>query len=541
MPDILLIQPPIRDFYLTEKRTLPYGLACIAAALAEAGFSVEILDGLATAKSRPLPLPPEMEHLRPFYGRPDVSPFALFHTFRHFGYSFEHIGKAARDSGAFLVGISSLFTAYSDEALAVARAVRSFHPGCRIVMGGHHPTALPEAVMAEPSVDFVIRGEGEEAMVLLAAALREGREVSSVPGIVFRSPDRGLVVHPPAWLARLDDHPLPAHHLIRRDFYRRNRKGSAVVLTSRGCPMHCTYCAVGGGAVRYRVRSGERVLREIEALVTEYGAGFIDFEDENLSLDRRGFLGILREIARRFAGPDLELRAMNGLFAPSLDDTVIGAMKAAGFRTLNLSLGTTDPEQLRRFRRPDVRAATEAAIRAARRHGMEVVCYLIAGAPGQSPRSSLEDLLHLARQGVLAGVSVYYPAPGSADYAMLEQRGMLPERFSLMRSAALPLSGETTREDSATLLRLARITGFVQALARRGLSLPPPTPLERPHLSPDTGRSEVGLRLLAAFRHDGRIRGMTPRGEVYAHAVSMALTIPFREALKDIFENSVCI
>ena len=52
MPDILLIQPPIRDFYLTAKRTIPYGLTCIAAALIENGFSVEILDALATSKAR---------------------------------------------------------------------------------------------------------------------------------------------------------------------------------------------------------------------------------------------------------------------------------------------------------------------------------------------------------------------------------------------------------------------------------------------------------------------------------------------------------
>ena len=58
--DILLIQPPIRDFYLTAKRTVPYGLASIAAGLIEAGFSVQILDALSTAKSRVVDLPPEM-------------------------------------------------------------------------------------------------------------------------------------------------------------------------------------------------------------------------------------------------------------------------------------------------------------------------------------------------------------------------------------------------------------------------------------------------------------------------------------------------
>src|SRR5210317_1269949 len=66
MVDILLIQPPIRDFYLTAKRTIPYGLTCIASALMDSGFSVAILDGLATSKSRIRELPEELSYLHPY-------------------------------------------------------------------------------------------------------------------------------------------------------------------------------------------------------------------------------------------------------------------------------------------------------------------------------------------------------------------------------------------------------------------------------------------------------------------------------------------
>ena len=155
MPDILLIQPPIRDFYLTAKRTIPYGLTCIASTLMNSGFSVAILDGLATSKSRIRDLPEEMKYLLPYYGRPDLSPFALFHHFRHYGYSFDTIGKKAGDSGAFLVGVSSLFTPYVREAIRTAEVVKACLPDAKIVMGGHHPTALPESVLASAAVDFV--------------------------------------------------------------------------------------------------------------------------------------------------------------------------------------------------------------------------------------------------------------------------------------------------------------------------------------------------------------------------------------------------
>ena len=68
MVDICLIQPPIRDFYLTAKRTIPYGLACIAAGLEDSGFSVTIIDAMTKAKSKILPWPDEMAFLDDYYG-----------------------------------------------------------------------------------------------------------------------------------------------------------------------------------------------------------------------------------------------------------------------------------------------------------------------------------------------------------------------------------------------------------------------------------------------------------------------------------------
>jgi anaerobic magnesium-protoporphyrin IX monomethyl ester cyclase len=130
MTDVLLVQPPIRDFYLTAKRTIPYGLAGDRGRPADLqGFSVEILDGLARPKVPALPLPPELNHLQAYYGRPDASPFALFHRFRHFGFSFEHLARrVARAAAAPLVGISALCTPYAEEALATAAAIKALHP-----------------------------------------------------------------------------------------------------------------------------------------------------------------------------------------------------------------------------------------------------------------------------------------------------------------------------------------------------------------------------------------------------------------------------
>ena len=534
MPDILLIQPPIRDFYLTAKRTIPYGLACIASALVESGFSVDILDALATSKARVRDLPEQMHYLRRYYGRPDRSPFALFDTYRHYGYSFDYIGKKAKESGAFLVGVSSLFTPYAREAIRTAETVKSFYPDCKIVMGGHHPTALPQSVMKSTAVDFVLRGEGEVSMPVLARALSAGGPLDSIPGIALRRDDGSLRINPPAQMQHPDDFPPPAMHLVKRQFYRRRQGASLAIVASRGCPMQCSYCSVGARSfLEHRRKRVASVVAEIENALDHGDVGFIDFEDENLSLDRRWFMNLLQAIQHRFGSGRFELRAMNGLYPPSLDDQVVGEMKAAGFRSLNLSLGSTSGQQLERFKRPDVRNAFDRALQMAENYGLNAVGYIICSAPFQAAVDSVDDLLYLARRRVLAGVSVFYPAPGSLDYERCQRHDLLPADLSCLRSSALPVSHMTTRTETATLLRLTRILNFMKNLKDKEIGIPGAKPAAI-QIDDPADRLSAGRALLRRFMADGSIYGVTPGGEVYEHHISKPLSRRFLAGLTSI-------
>ena len=549
MLHIILIQPPVEDFYFTFKRSIPYGLAGIAAALTQRGFSVEILDALAVKKSIIIPYPKEMLPLRTWYGEPDSAHFSLFHHYRHYGYSFEHLGKIVRDKAPFLVGISSLFTPYADMAMQTARMVKKFYPHCPIVLGGHHPTRFPRETIGSNHVDFVLRGEGEVSMPLLAETLATmGKEkllekgeikitndletrFAKVPGIVFRSRSGKMHVSSAAWMSDLSVQPQPQLNLINRKFYSRKGRGSAVVVAGRGCPMHCTYCSVGASSThaRFRLRPVEKVLAEIKYSMDHHDTGFIDFEDENLTLNRRWCLELLKGICNM--AKDVELRAMNGLYTPSLDDVLVKTMKQAGFKTLNLSLGSTCPKQLKAFQRPDVRTSHDHALILAQRHGLKAVSYLIAGAPGQDALQSVKDLLFLASRRTLVGLSIYYPAPGSVDYEICRERGILPDHFSLMRSSALPIEDTTSRESSVTLLRLARVLNFIKSLKDQNLPLPPAQPLNNEKNITPSHRLTCSLALLQGFLYDGEIRGFTPDGRVFKHEINLKLSRAFIKGL----------
>ncbi len=532
MVDVLLIQPPIRDFYLTYKRTIPHGLACIAASLEKEGLSVQILDGLATAKSRIVELPAEMMPLEKYYRGPDRSPISLFHHYRHFGYSLEYIGQRAKAASASLIGISSLFTAYGDMSLKVARHIRKLCPTAKIVLGGHHATTCPESIVDCDAVDYVLRGEGEVSMPALALALRDRTPLESVPGIVFRKNGDDIHISPPAVMADLDKFPRPGLHLLKNDYYKRSVGRTMVIMTSRGCPMRCSYCSVGNSPeIPYRRRKEAQVLAEIEAAIENNGVRFIDFEDEHLTLKRKSFIRFLEQLIDRFDDYGLELRAMNGLYPPSLDAEMVKLMKRAGFKALNLSLCTTSSDQLQRFNRPDVTQAFDRILDVAEALNLDTVGYIIVGAPGQDPLASVADLLHLAHRNVIAGVSVYYPAPGSSDFAICRQQGLLPETESLFRSSAIPISDSTSRRDSVTLLRLGRILNFMKHLDEH-----PDT--RRDTVDPEVIRSGSrdrlmdGVHLLQMFFKDGHIRGITPDGDIFEHEVSLDLTGAFIDGFR---------
>ena len=103
-----------------------------------------------------------------------------------------------------------------------------------------------------------------------------------------------------------------------------------------------------------------------------------------------------------------------------------------------------------------------------------------------------------------------------------------------MRSTALPISHTTTRTESVTILRLGRILNFIKRLVDGKQRFPDPLPIEHTTLKEVNDRFEIGKKLLAAFFHDGLIRGVTPDGEVYEHSVSSVLAETFKEDIRQI-------
>ncbi|MDI7259590.1 MAG: radical SAM protein [Thermodesulfobacteriota bacterium] len=462
---ILLIQPPIEDFYQTSIRTQPIGLAYIAASLKNQGYEVEILD-CQTEKRRSIPLPPGLSYLRDFYPFNDRSPFKLYTGFYHFGTDWEEIRKEIEESEADVFGISSSFTPYHGEALKIAGIIKEWDKKKIVVMGGSHVSGDPDEVLKSPFVDYIVLGEGEVRFPFLLEQIEKGgaKKIEKIDGIGYRK-DGEVQINPlQNFIQNLDSLPHPGRELLELDRYRIGKKRSTMIITSRGCPHGCAYCSahlVMGAS--FRKRTPESILQEMMACQREYDIRVFDIEDDNFTFDLGRAKRLMNLIIETFGEQNLELSAMNGISFSSLDEEILKLMKRAGFHTLNLSFVSTDASTKEKMRRPEPITGFDKILEEAGRVGLNIIAYAILGIPGQTIEEMADTLVYLMGERVLIGPSVYYPTPGTSLFEGCKRDGLLPSSAIQWRSSALPIeTKEFDRLDIATLLRLTRVINFIK-------------------------------------------------------------------------------
>ncbi len=464
----LLIQPPVEDFYQTSIRTLPVGLLYLAGSLRQNGIAVELLDCQATPQKRIIPPPPEFAYLERYYQPGNLSPARLYSHYRHYGMPWEEIRAAIRQSGAEVIGISSLFTPFYREALRVAALAKEIDRSRPVILGGAHVNACPAQVLADPNVDFILLGEGERTLPELVTALLDDRlaAVAGLRGLGYkvngslRLPEHGDLIED------IESLPLPARELIDAGRYRLGRHRMTMLITSRGCPYHCTFCSIFLTAGRrFRVRSINSIIDEMKLCRERFGTEVFDIEDDNFTFDQKRARRLLAAIRAEFGPEQIELLAMNGISAANLSETLLADMKAAGFRHLNLALVADAPERQRQLKRPGATSHFDRIVSRGAELGFRQVNYLILGLPGATIMEMITAILHLMEQPVLIGPSVFYATPGTTSYEQCRAAGLLtsPE-LALQRSSCFPVeTPEFSRRDLVTLFRICRLLNFLKA------------------------------------------------------------------------------
>lgn len=447
---VLLVQPPVEDYYDTAIRTYPLGLAYVAASI-EGSCRVSLLDCRTGYRGRAAHN--DFPELEGFYRNDRQTPFSLFSRYSRYGMSENEISEAIRKEMPDLVGISSSFAAYSREASDIAAIAKRVDPHIITVMGGGHPTLFPGRVLDDANVDYVVRGEGETPFRELVQSLQSARGgQSAISGLSFRHDG---ACHIGSIHIEDDIDTIPARHFLPVEKYRIGRKPYTFLLTSRGCPFDCSFC--GKPPVPYR----RRTLKSIEAEVDEIermGIRAIDFEDDMLNFD----IAFFRNVLEMMKGRGVTLSAMNGLYSQTLDIDTLKKMYEAGFFRLNFSLVDTSHAVHKTQRRAypvnflSILDWLEAS-------PFMVEAHFIIGLPGQTPAEIIETLIFLMGKRVLPGPSIYYPAPGSPLFDLACGDPALS--FKYCRSSVMfEANPAFPRKTTFTFMKLLRFINVLKSL-----------------------------------------------------------------------------
>lgn len=209
-------------------------------------------------------------------------------------YSWRDLKKRLKRSEADIVGITTT-TEFRFEAFKTAELTKKILPNSIVVMGGPHVSLAADDTLKNISwVDIVVRGEGEVSFLETYYALKGGSSLQKIKGISFR--ENGNIIHNPmADLVKdLDSIPFPSRNLLPMGKYNflldvpgKGKMPAAHLITSRGCPFSCSFCATSKLSGRsWRYRSPENVVTEVEEIIERYGLKTIWFYDDTFNMNK---------------------------------------------------------------------------------------------------------------------------------------------------------------------------------------------------------------------------------------------------------------
>ncbi len=462
-PRVLCINPWIYDFTAYDLWSKPLGLLYLASFLQERGLEVDFLDCLdrwhPELLRRQNRTAPKLRRYGTghFYREVVPTPKCLSFIPRRFArYGLpEDIFRKELQSRPCpdAILLTSFMTYWYPGPQRVAEICREVFPGVPIVLGGIYATLMPEHASRVIQPDYLITGPGEHKLAVLLGQMFGMPELkSSLP-------------------TRLDDFPYPAWSLLRKVDY-------LVVLTSRGCPFRCTFCATYKVDSTFSQRRPDRVVEEILSQTCRFGVQDVAFYDDALLLQpERRIKPILQEILR--SGRELRFHTPNGLHARYIDEELAELMYRCRFRTVRLSLESVAPERLHDIHNKITPGEMTRAVQNLIRAGYaprDLETYVIMGLPGQPLEEVRESVLYAHSLGIQVRLASFSPIAGTKDFERAVEQGYFPADADplLTNKTVIPLF--RTREAYERFRTLSRLTQDLNERVQRGL--PPLKPQE---------------------------------------------------------------
>lgn len=376
--------PPVSGPWIHGRKYVPIGLVFVAAALEKSGFQVKILDNY-------------------LLGKP-----------------IDEVKTEIINLNPELIGITCSSVTYS-QCVQTAKAVKEVLPSCKVVVGGWHPSYNPESMLEHSEIDFVVMGEGERAMVELAAQISMGENsvsITDVAGVAFRHEGK-IIKNTPKFISNMDEIPFPAFHLLSINLYDRSMEYLSVkpvdnMSIARGCPFNCAFCETSRlWGKTCRSFSPQRVVEDIQHLIANYGTKGIYFVNDNFTLRKEKTIELCQLIRKN----KIDIEWICDTRADLLSQDLLKEMKTAGCKTIWFGIESGSPRILEKLHKDVTLEQTENAIKMCKDEGIQTACSFLLGIPGET----IEDMkatFKFARKidTDWCRFNIFVAVPGSALY-----------------------------------------------------------------------------------------------------------------------------
>jgi len=324
-----------------------------------------------------------------------------------------------------VVGITAMKSTFP-AALRASKITKSVLSDAKVVLGGAHPTIEPRATLESRYVDFVVRGEGEVVIEQLMTELEKGDSIDRIEGLCYKQ-NGHIIIKNKSPLIDINLLPMPDYASFPAiEYIKHNQSLRGIrcisVLATRGCPYPCSFCAVKQTmGVKWRTKSPEKVVDELEYLTNEYNLEGFWFKDSILNMNRKWISQLCEEIIKR----ELDIVWQCNTRVDLIKEEELKLMVKAGLTELDLGIETGSPNSLKTLKKKVSIEQTKEAVRIAKKY-VKVFGFFMIGIPNET----LDDVrmtFELAQELELdrSTWSIFQPLPGSELYETALKNGVI--------------------------------------------------------------------------------------------------------------------
>lgn len=317
----------------------------------------------------------------------------------------------ARERPDMVVSLVGIETVSAD--LACMDRIKEAFPEITGVVFGYYPTTYPETVIEKTRVDVILRNEPERAFSAYLSARANEESFRGIPGLAMRDERGEIFLNPPERISDLDSLPAPDFGLCNVRDYEDWLLGGpcGVILSARGCPFACSYCATTFGR-RLAAKKAETVVAEMKAMMAK-GIRVVRFLDDTFTFDKKRVVAVCQGILRE----GLALRWSCLSRVDALDAEMLAWMKKAGCVRIAVGIESYSKKVLDYLDKSIDPAMVNRQLRLIRDAGIECAGTFLVGAPIETEEDFQETIRGVLDSPLdLIGVNIITPYGGTAFF-----------------------------------------------------------------------------------------------------------------------------